>query len=185
MTFPPNQPTVTRSALPRGVLAACLCAGLTGPALAQDAREELEVSFVSAEGADIGTATLTGTPNGLLIELDLRDLPPGGWHGFHIHENGVCDAEDAFGSAGDHFSASDDAQHGYYAEGGPHPGDMPNQYVAADGTLKAEVFNSYVSLGGAEADVTGRSLILHSGPDDYESRPAGESGDRIACAVIG
>jgi Cu-Zn family superoxide dismutase len=30
----------------------------------------------------------------------------------------------------------------------------------------------------------GSALVLHSGADDYESRPSGDAGNRQACAVI-
>ena len=68
--------------------------------------------------------------------------------------------------------------------GGPHTGDMPNQYVATDGTLKAQVLNTYAFLGGVSDNVSGRALVLHGGADDYESQPSGDAGERIACAVI-
>lgn len=154
---------------------------LAGPVAAQDNQQE--VTFTNADGAEIGTATLTGTPAGLLIELDLQNLPPETWHGFHIHETGECDADDGFKSAGGHFSISE-TNHGLLMAGGPHTGDMPNQYVAADGTLKAQVLNTYAFLGGVADNVSGRALVLHGGADDYESQPSGDAGERIACAVI-
>nr|WP_267139459.1 superoxide dismutase family protein [Anianabacter salinae] len=139
---------------------------------------------MSAGGEEIGSATLTGTPNGVLIELDLMNLPPESWHGFHIHETGECNAEDGFQSAGGHFAPTG-SEHGLKVEGGPHVGDMANQYVSADGMLKAEVHNPRATLGdGGEADLSGRALMLHGGADDYESQPSGDAGDRIACAVI-
>ncbi|QHQ37400.1 superoxide dismutase family protein [Algicella marina] len=163
-----------------GLLAAGVLATV-GPALAQENSQE--VTFVNAEGAEIGTANLTGTEAGLLIELDLSDLPPETWHGFHIHETGECDPEEGFQTAGGHFSVSG-TNHGILVDGGPHSGDMPNQYVAADGSLKAQVLNTYAILGGEQDNVSGRALMIHSGPDDYESQPSGAAGDRIACAVI-
>ncbi|WP_428515821.1 superoxide dismutase family protein [Roseovarius sp.] len=51
-----------------------------------------------AEASSAGS--LTGTPSGALIEVDLQNLPADGWHGFHIHEEGVCDTESGFKSAG-------------------------------------------------------------------------------------
>lgn len=164
------------------MLATALCAALASTAAAQDGDRNQTVTFTAADGAEIGTAELTGVPAGLLIELDLNDLSEG-WHGFHIHETGACDAEDGFKSAGGHFSVSD-SDHGFYMSGGPHSGDMPNQYVAEDGTLKAQVFNPYAFLGGELDNVSGRALILHGGADDYESQPSGDAGDRVACAVI-
>jgi hypothetical protein len=69
------------------------------------------------------------------------------------------------------------------AENGPHPGDLPNAHVDADGILGMEAF----TVGLTEEmlyDEDGSALIVHGSPDDYESQPGGESGDRIACAVI-
>lgn len=169
-----------------GAAAAALCLGLAPAAVAQDGESEMptqEVTFLSPEGEETGTATLTGTPHGLLIELDLQNLPPESWHGFHIHEEGSCDPEDGFKSAGGHYNAGD-TQHGLYLEDGPHTGDMPNQYVSADGTLKAQVLNTFASLGGDEGDVAGRALVVHGGSDDYESQSSGDAGERIACAEI-
>jgi Cu-Zn family superoxide dismutase len=33
-------------------------------------------------------------------------------------------------------------------------------------------------------DQDGTSLVIHATSDDYQSDPAGDSGDRIACGVI-
>lgn len=164
---------------PRAFGVAALIA-LASPTAAQDRQD---TTFINTEGDEIGTATLTGTSAGLLIELDLEGLPQDSWHGFHIHENGECDAQDGFKTAGGHFAISG-TNHGFFIEKGRHAGDMPNQYVTPEGRLKAEVLNSQAFLGGELDNVSGRALILHSGVDDYKSQPSGESGDRIACAVI-
>lgn len=142
-----------------------------------------EVSFISSDGADIGTALLTGTPAGLLIRLDLHDLPSGAWLGFHIHEAGTCDPADGFKSAGGHWTTGNET-HGFESPDGPHDGDMPNQHVAADGTLRAEVLDSRAGLGDMDHSIDGRALVLHGGADDYTSQPSGDSGARIACAVV-
>ena len=34
------------------------------------------------------------------------------------------------------------------------------------------------------ANVIGRGLIVHRDPDDYKTQPTGNSGPRMACAVI-
>jgi len=73
---------------------------------------------------------------------------------------------------------------GLLAGGGPHMGDMPNQYVPEDGVLRAQVFNGMVSLDGEDNGIRGRALMLHADGDDYVSQPAGDAGDRLACAVI-
>lgn len=139
--------------------------------------------FIGLDGETLGSATMRASPHGTLFMLDLESLPADSWVSFHIHETGECNAEDAFESAGGHFALSD-TEHGYFAENGPHAGDMPNQYVAADGTLRSEVFNTFVQLDDGGATIDGRALVIHDGPDDYISQPSGDAGDRIACAVI-
>lgn len=148
------------------------------PAQAQET--EGTASFINTSGESVGEARLAGSANGVLIELELSGLDASGsWVSFHIHENGACEPETDFESAGGHFNP-DDSAHGYFAEGGPHAGDMPNQYVGEDGVLRAEVFNHMVRLD----DIRGLSLMIHGGTDDYSSQPSGDAGDRIACAVI-
>ncbi|TPE51772.1 superoxide dismutase family protein [Amaricoccus solimangrovi] len=155
---------------------------VAGSALAQGDAATTTVDFTNLQGESIGTAKLTGTRAGLLIGLDLRGLPPG-WHGFHVHETGECDAEGGFKSAGGHYAVSD-TEHGFLSEHGPHSGDMPNQYVGEDGTLRAQVLDTYVFLGGDTGNASGKALIIHAGADDYESQPSGDAGDRLACGVI-
>ncbi|MGH6609314.1 MAG: superoxide dismutase family protein [Burkholderiaceae bacterium] len=162
-----------------------IAAGFSGGALAQQTPEPVRVTFQDASGKQIGTAALTQLPNGVLIDVDVSGLPAGE-HGFHFHQTGRCDAADGFKSAGEHF-APQKHQHGHMVKGGPHAGDMPNQFVAADGRLRAHIVNSRVTLGnGANSlfDKDGSALIIHAKPDDYRSQPSGEAGDRIACAVI-
>ncbi len=168
--------------MPRSLASHMLRAGALGLVLAAPAAaraEPAEAIFSSADGQEIGSAQLTDTPNGLLIELDLSGLPAESWVGFHIHENGACDAQDGFKSAGGHYAGAAGA-HGFLVEEGPHAGDMPNQYVSAEGILKSQVFNAQVTM----QDVSGRAFIIHGGSDDYESQPSGDAGPRIACAMI-
>ena len=64
---------------------------------------------------------------------------------------------------------------------------MPNQFVQGDGVLQAQVLNPQVTLHTGKAtlfDADGSALIIHAGADDYASQPAGEAGNRLACAMI-
>ena len=154
-------------------------------AAAAAAQQAASAVFVDAGGKEIGRATLTRIPGGVLIDLDLAGLPPGE-HGFHVHQVGRCDGADGFKSAGDHF-APRSKKHGLHVAGGPHAGDMPSQFAAADGRLRAHVVNTAVKLSaGANSlfDRDGSALVLHARPDDYRSQPSGNAGDRIACAVV-
>ena len=171
------------------VLAALAALALPTAALA-DAHGGMKMAtakMISDDKEDAGSVTLTQTPNGVLIEAHLKELPDGE-HGFHIHETGKCDAPD-FKSAGGHFNPTD-AEHGLHVEGGPHAGDMPNIHFPEDGDkgLRFEVLNAMVSLEEGEEgyllDEDGSAIMVHAGPDDYESQPSGDAGGRIACGVI-
>jgi superoxide dismutase, Cu-Zn family len=145
--------------------------------------EVLPATFVNRDGAEVGAAAIREVAaGGVLIDINVEGLPAGQWLGFHIHEEGVCDPDDDFESAGGHFNPTD-AEHGYFVEGGPHAGDMPNQFVPESGLLRAEVFNPMVQFDG-DNGIRGLSLIIHDEADDYESQPTGEAGGRLACAVI-
>jgi superoxide dismutase, Cu-Zn family len=154
-------------------------------ATAATGAEQAKATFQDGAGKQVGTATLTQTPAGVLIELDLKGLPPGE-KAFHVHERGSCDAAGGFKSAGDHYDPRHN-QHGLQAAKGPHAGDMPNQFVPQDGSLRAHVLNTAVTLTPGAAslfDGDGSALVLHSKADDYRSQPAGNAGDRIACGVV-
>jgi Cu-Zn family superoxide dismutase len=155
---------------------------LSQSAFAQDA-ETISAGFVDGQGKDNGTAELTTTPAGVLLELEVTGLPPGQWVAFHVHETGSCDHTTGHESAGGHFNPTS-KEHGFLSENGPHAGDMPNQYVGADGVLRAQILNSAVTLDKGEAGVVGRALMIHAKPDDYQSQPSGDAGERLACAVV-
>jgi Cu-Zn family superoxide dismutase len=152
------------------------------------AQEPMKVSIINTERKEVGQASITDSPNGVIIGLSLREKPAGippGAHGFHIHAVGKC--EPPFKSAGDHFSPQKQA-HGFLSKNGRHAGDLPNIHVPESGTLSVEFFVSDVRLkGGKNAllDEDGSALVIHAKPDDYRSDPSGEAGDRIACGVIG
>ena len=153
---------------------------LAAPALAVDTASAV---LKDASGKEVGAATLTVTPSGVLISLDLTAVPPGE-HGFHVHTTGKCEPPD-FKSAGPHFNP-DQTKHGFMTPEGPHAGDLPNLHVPADGKLQVEVLEPNVTLSGEAPllDADGSALVIHAGADDYKTDPAGNSGDRVACGVI-
>lgn len=158
---------------------------MSAGALAQDESQETRsVSFVDANGQANGTAELKAAASGgVLIKVEVTGLPAGEWVAFHVHETGECDHASGHESAGGHFNPGG-KEHGYISANGPHAGDMPNQYVAADGAVRAEVYNHMVTLDEGEVGIVGRALMIHAKADDYESQPSGDAGDRLACGVI-
>jgi Cu-Zn family superoxide dismutase len=166
----------------RLALAIMLAASFAASSLASAAGSTSTV-LKDKDGKKIGTAELTDTPNGVLIRLDLTGVPAGD-QAFHVHKTGKCEPPD-FKSAGGHFNP-DGTKHGLLNTEGPHAGDMPNLHVPEGGKLSVEVLNTLVSLDAERGllDDDGSALVIHAGPDDYKTDPAGHAGDRIACGVI-
>lgn len=135
----------------------------------------------AADGTSHGTVTVQPTPSGVsVVTLDLQNLPQG-MVAVHLHETGACEGPD-FQSAGGHL-AMEGQEHGVLSEGGPHVGDLPNLHVPESGAVMVEHFVADLTpeiLG----DEDGTGFIIHAKTDDYESQPAGDAGDRIACGAL-
>lgn len=141
--------------------------------------------IINGEGNKIGEVSFVETADGVTIDIFAEGLPPG-LHGTHIHEKGECTPPN-FESAGGHFNPTS-KEHGFDNPKGFHLGDMPNIEVESDGTVNVTLTTTNISLkpnvDNSILDNDGSSLMIHSGPDDYKTDPAGNSGDRIACAAI-
>lgn len=134
----------------------------------------------NADGVVVGRLELTDGAGGVLIEAEIDGLEPGE-HGFHLHETGRC--EPPFESAGGHYAPSGSA-HGLLSGGGPHAGDLPNLVVAEGvSTTVTHAWADGVTIDELTAE-DGSALVIHAGPDDYRTDPAGAAGDRVACAAI-
>ncbi len=133
------------------------------------------------------------------VAVRARGLTPG-FHGFHVHESGVCEAPSESGdgktgsflSAGPHFARGDQGH-------GTHAGDMPPLSATRDGKARAAfVIDSYrvreLTVGN------GSAIMIHADPDnsanipdryrssnepgpDADTLKTGDSGDRVACGV--
>jgi Cu-Zn family superoxide dismutase len=162
-------------ALVPAVLAAQPDAGARGPAFSATLRDR--------QGRTVGTLAFADTPHGLLVRGTIDGLPPGP-HALHFHEVGKC--EPPFTSAGGHFNPGQKS-HGMLSPNGPHAGDLPNLVVPANGKLDFELFVPGLTLSigpTAVLDADGSAVVIHAKADDHQSQPAGDSGDRIACAVV-
>lgn len=134
----------------------------------------------SAEGVDVGRATASDVAGGLRFTVDGKALPPG-THGIHVHTTGLCDAP-GFTTAGGHWNPTS-AKHGSMNPQGPHEGDLPNLIIGADGRGTVGVTIPGATMAGL-MDADGAAFVVHAGPDDLMTDPAGNSGGRIACGVF-
>jgi len=165
-----------------GVLALWLLIGgcATLPYYRPDATTQLK----NAQGDVVGVAALWEDEGGVRVFADVRGLPPG-QHVIHLHAVGKCEPPDFTGAAG-HFNP-EGKKHGLLSPQGPHAGDLANLPVAADGTGQLNYVARGVTLGsgsGSLFDADGTAVVIHAGPDDHKTDPAGNSGARIACGVI-
>ena len=165
-----------------------LIAALLTAAQAMAAEKIVVVNAISEEGVGkiIGTVKLSDSDAGLLIDPDLGELSPG-LHGFHIHEKPNCGVADKDGKkvaglgAGGHYDPHKSAKH-EGPEGHGHHGDLPALEVKDDGSATRIVVAPRLKL----SEITGRSLMIHEGGDNYSDapKPLGGGGGRIACGII-
>ena len=148
-------------------------------------RVQRAVANVAPASASLvsGRLSVIAVDGGVRIEGELGGLGRGGTHAIHVHERGDCSAADG-SSAGGHFNPGA-AAHGRAGSGVHHLGDMDNLVANAAGVAPVNLRLAGVTLGsGAANDILGRALVIHAGPDDYSSQPAGNSGARVGCGVI-
>jgi Cu-Zn family superoxide dismutase len=169
----------------RRLLLALVPTLLAAPVTGQEASEtdSLAVEIVGLEGERVGTAWLVEGASGILVRVALSGLPSGE-HALHVHEVGSC--EPPFDSAGGHLRELG-TSHGFLADGGGHIGDLPNVTVSLDGEARVEAFLTsvwFLGEGAVLLDADDSALVVHAGPDDHRSDPAGNAGGRIACGRI-
>jgi Cu-Zn family superoxide dismutase len=145
-------------------------------------------TLVDAAGETVGRVWMREHRRlgGVQLFAVARGLPPG-FHGFHIHTTGRCDAPD-FTTAGGHFNP-DGTDHG------AHAGDLPSLLVMEDGTAKLATATDRFSIDDLR-DADGSAVMVHSGPDNFANIPSrygtpdqetlatGDAGSRIACGVV-
>jgi Cu-Zn family superoxide dismutase len=135
------------------------------------------------------------------VAAHLRGVPDG-FHGFHVHTAGVCDAGAAFAGAGSHWNKSE-------ADHGNHTGDMPPVMGMDTGAAEIAFLTDRYRVGQL-LNGDGSAVILHAAPDnlahipatttagaeryhshaydtagaDQDSRATGDAGTRYACGVV-
>ena len=182
---------VFRQAFVAVVVAVTTLASVSSLALADDpsysgtAVKSVTATLVGTSGNAIGTVQLHQDASGVvLVRVDAAGLPAGA-HGMHIHAVGRCEGP-AFTSAGGHFNPGAH-QHGLNNPAGPHEGDLTQISPSFTGTGTITTTTSRVSLTGGPnliGDADGSALVIHASADDQLTDPTGNSGGRIACAVL-
>jgi Cu-Zn family superoxide dismutase len=136
-----------------------------------------------------GTVKLTeDKKNKIKIELNLSGLKPNSLHGFHVHEAG--DLTDKCTSMCSHFNPYG-KKHGCPGMSERHVGDLGNIISDNNGNAKYIFYDNIIKLRGTKSNIIGRGLVIHENADDCgkgfneESLKTGNSGKRIACAIIG
>ena len=120
-----------------------------------------DVQFYQKCGSVLVVAQICGLPQD-------NDL---GFFALHIHEGGSCSGE-GFSDTGGHYNPTG-AQHPN------HAGDLPPLMLCNGGAYLAVQTDRF-----CVRDIIGRTVVIHSGPDDFHSQPAGNAGTKIACGVI-
>lgn len=120
-----------------------------------------------------GTVRFFQRPGGVLVEAVLSGLPNSstGFHGFHIHTGSACAGTD-FSSTGGHYDPGKQLHP-------RHAGDLP-PLLSYGGRAYLAVVTDRFSI----RDILGKTVVIHSNPDDFRTQPAGNAGTKIACGVI-
>lgn len=135
-----------------------------------------------------GFVIFTEENNKIRIDLNLSGLKSKSEHGFHVHEAG--DLTDSCTSMCAHFNPYGKT-HGCPGSKNRHVGDLGNISTDSKGQAKYTFFDNVIKLRGNKCNIIGRGLVIHADPDDCgkgdnaDSLKTGNSGKRIACAVIG
>lgn len=138
-------------------------------------------TVMQADGADVGTATVSVAKDGLTFTFDARNMAAG-TYAVHVHTTGKCEGP-KFTTAGGHWNPTN-KQHGKDNPQGSHYGDLPNLTVSAGGTGSVSFTVKGATMPGL-LDADGAAFMVHAKPDDYKTDPTGDAGDRIACGVLG
>ncbi len=119
------------------------------------------------------------SPYGVFVVAQVSGLPVGSMcarpiFGFHIHEGISCsgNADDPFADTLTHYNPSG-CSHPY------HAGDLPPLFGANGYAYSATLTNRFTI-----DEIVGKTIVIHSSPDDFTSQPSGNAGKKIACGVI-
>ena len=186
---------VRRRILPSGlvpaaiILVALLAVAGTASARQDGAPGAAVARLQDAAGNRLGSVWLLPRANGKLAIRVSASYLSEGFHGFHVHTVGRCEAP--FTTAGGHFNPKSTGH-------GSHAGDLSPLWVDADGRGWMELQTDRFTIADL-LDADGSAIIVHAGPDNLGNIPAryapagpdaatiatGDSGARVACGLVG
>lgn len=110
---------------------------------------------------------------GCLVVADIFGLPNSNTNifGFHIHEGESCSGTQ-FSDTGSHY---DPAKKNHPN----HAGDLPPLF-----SCKGKAFLAVCTDRFSVDEILGKTVVIHSDPDDFHTQPAGNAGQKIGCGVI-
>lgn len=119
------------------------------------------VEFYQEDGCVLIVARILGLPK----ESET------GFFGFHIHQGRACSGAGFYGTEG-HHNPTEKAHP-------EHAGDLPT-LIRCQGNAYLAFKTDRFSVD----DIIGRTVVIHSNPDDFHTQPAGNAGRKIACGAI-
>ena len=119
------------------------------------------VEFYQENGCVLVAARISGLPK----ESET------GFFGFHIHQGRNCSGA-GFSGTGSHYNPAERVHPA-------HAGDLPPLLEC-----RGRAYLSFRTDRFSVNDIIGRTVVIHSDPDDFHTQPAGNAGKKIACGVI-
>lgn len=127
-----------------------------------------------------GEVKFYSTPYGVIVVSMIEGLPTlEGTYGspifaYHIHSGGSCtgNADDFFANVGTHYNPGN-FPHPY------HSGDLPPLFSACGYAFSAVMTDRFTVN-----EIIGKTIIIHSAPDDFTTQPSGNAGSKLACGEI-
>lgn len=114
--------------------------------------------------------------NGVLVEAEIFGLPNveelkgSNFYAMHIHQFGDC--SDNFSKTGEHYNPENNLHPS-------HAGDLL-PLLANQGYAWSAFYDKRFTID----EIIGKSVIIHSGPDDFTTQPSGNAGIKIGCGEI-
>ncbi|MEM0962299.1 MAG: superoxide dismutase family protein [Bacteroidota bacterium] len=156
------------------------------PAPSGPERATAQIDAVGDSGVS-GTVEVTALEDAVEIRYSLDGFTSETPNGFHIHENGSCEADSSgtpAGAAGGHFNPMS-SEHGAPSNEATkrHAGDLGNIVPDASGRAVGTVVDSVLAFSGPTS-LIGKAVLIHGGEDDLTSQPSGDAGPRIGCGIL-